>query len=1525
MTPTLSPYGQLALNATLCGPIARYFASRPSFREVAHQIIEQQWRQRRIAGPGPALLRLYRWVEGYGYYVDTLADALIERFCKGEPVWLVEGQDFLSRYPGAEFPQASMTDLQAVQVLLNECGPFLLEEYKRQLVAYWVRGPQGGPSPWSWLANYLQEQCRTAVGFERSNGTLDAQEAATAMLLALYPDPSQRAAFGNLDNTEAGLLSLDVNPRRWLDADMASTLLVERVIPEQNRTLLMLYTLSGRWYRFQSRQALARMLAYGGERRGLVPFTLHVYATRESVFLSQVRLLLEQQLTLIDTIARSIADVEEDPVRGLVWRLDEATSLLQVCEQSQRQSWLLYFSVLPAWLKEGSVEDQRIYGDALLELTLLQQRSGGQSFLYAIPPILEYARDQVRAAILLDHPQATALDVDAVEVVNRRVIASGIAVGGDFFPSGTIETVRFTLPQFALENLSALRSGTVTLGMSDGSALPGWLTLDYAKALVTRLDLGKVYPELLRRELIDDSQVLLRRQALFIDQVRLQLPLLALEKKLRGQDGLTAAGVRLVNGVFRPIRGEPDVARLRPLSFIRRKGAIPDTALNAYLIERFDIRSGPTVLYRPLHRQPLREFASRAAFFNAVCQEPELQEDVLARLNEHARAIYANGGFRQPHVVRYTPGAEFGVFEQPPPADVGTDALSGEVLEHLYSACAQELLSRAEAQSLSNSENRWIGYQELGWVMLNTLLPLLNGPVAVSAWMLQVFADLQNDLRQPQPQEAQLVLHLFNFASLLISIPHGRSVLAPDSGMPEVEAALPVIAQLVHEPASSPSGLALSQLDFSWATATQRLSNAQRESLVRFQVGLTPGQLGSEVSDGPWAGLFYYDQRWWIRLEGQVYEVQVNSDEVQMVDALGRPGPWLYRDAAGDWRIDARVRLRGGMPLNQRIERMHAANRQRIPELEARQVELLSERLALNLTIEQDARLVGDRNPPSAQSLRAYADHLRTHSELMKRVDENYVELNALEAQADFSQEHGRYLSERVTSLAQRVQVLRWQLVGSMDVSRVLQARSADVHATVELRDQHYDALMAECEKARVIVGEAISTFGEAHGICQQLGKILPRGPEWVADYKRLRGAESSLWAWKASEFSITAALIIGTERRNDLELFESIKRVRLALQMQHELESDAVFTTEERIEILDSCTQNYVMARESMAPLGGDFASEQARRWLVGLVEALRSLEHRVEEELAALIRAQAGNSEEPVPPADRQQVVIKTRSRGVVVARKHKTKAGKAEAVVPEPLVSGELARFEETAEPGVWKIIEPVTPLRNTPESPQQKGVLASLLKRSAKMLSEADRKMQKARVQARTATIAVEIEEILINQASPLEQLARQVENSLSVSNTVEDQSGRHDAALQSKALYRKAAAMREEGRQLRISIIKTQPPTSSRVAYLKSQHEIKITRPKGREPTAGRKGQDRGYLQEYVISDMAGQLLWYAHFHYASLDAGPADFIVGHLKTREQRFDRGQYRVKMEKNSRKVIQIYRSMIDKAAAAELFLNL
>lgn len=49
-----------------------------------------------------------------------------------------------------------------------------------------------------------------------------------------------------------------------------------------------------------------------------------------------------------------------------------------------------------------------------------------------------------------------------------------------------------------------------------------------------------------------------------------------------------------------------------------------------------------------------------------------------------------------------------------------------------------------------------------------------------------------------------------------------------------------------------------------------------------------------------------------------------------------------------------------------------------------------------------------------------------------------------------------------------------------------------------------------------------------------------------------------------------------------------------------------------------------------------------------------------------------------------------------------------------------------------------------------------------------------------------------------------------------------------------------------------------------------------------------KGQRKDYLEEYAISTLEGNELWFAHFHYKAMDTLAADFDVAHLKTAQQR-------------------------------------
>lgn len=102
---------------------------------------------------------------------------------------------------------------------------------------------------------------------------------------------------------------------------------------------------------------------------------------------------------------------------------------------------------------------------------------------------------------------------------------------------GQIDTQVFSLPALALQNLIALPVGIESLRQRTAQALPDWLTIDYLKSLITRADIGAAYPALIREKLLDNPQESARRQQLYCQHLRIQLPLMALQYKLRGQAG----------------------------------------------------------------------------------------------------------------------------------------------------------------------------------------------------------------------------------------------------------------------------------------------------------------------------------------------------------------------------------------------------------------------------------------------------------------------------------------------------------------------------------------------------------------------------------------------------------------------------------------------------------------------------------------------------------------------------------------------------------------------------------------------------------------------------------------------------------------------------------------------------------------------------------------------------------------------------------------------------------------------------
>ncbi|MCS5514997.1 hypothetical protein NWF32_04350 [Pseudomonas qingdaonensis] len=210
---------------------------------------------------------------------------------------------------------------------------------------------------------------------------------------------------------------------------------------------------------------------------------------------------------------------------------------------------------------------------------------------------------------------------------------------------GFVETVRLLLVDAALENLSGLPKGPMSIAHADGDEIAAWLSAEYVMTLITAVDVGANYLAVIEQAMRTDARQADERRQLFADTLRAQLPLLALEYRIRGEQGFTRQGLRCVD--YAMSTDQTDRVEVRPLTFLSGEGASPDVVDNMFV---FALPGRPErVLYRPLFEPLLREFASEAALFKAL-EEPELQASVLSWMGRDARRIYANGGFANPHL-----------------------------------------------------------------------------------------------------------------------------------------------------------------------------------------------------------------------------------------------------------------------------------------------------------------------------------------------------------------------------------------------------------------------------------------------------------------------------------------------------------------------------------------------------------------------------------------------------------------------------------------------------------------------------------------------------------------------------------------------------------------------------------------------------------------------------------------------------------------------------------------------------------
>ncbi|WLH88015.1 hypothetical protein PSH87_15155 [Pseudomonas sp. FP453] len=928
--------------------VAEHFASRPSVRSVVAGLLTEALKAQHpslnidvantsLAVPTQASTSQYALTPLLDLALEHLASGAELDFSNrfGQPCkWInTTHYNFLSVKDDASQPTLPL-DMQAVELAIRALRPNLQAAFAEALTAYWDQDafpptPNGArTSQWSWLGDTLHNTLRIA-GLQQPG--LDDLQRQTLDQVTRYPDATERTnAFGTSVAKVYALessLSKGDSHSRVLSPDLLITREVD------GRQIVLHTSAAGVVTPYDSLEAFAT--AWQRQLSEQFVFDRLDWKRVEltgPVFATQAALVLNGQLQNLEAIQLP-ANASVEALEQLFAQAS-ATAPSFIGALSPAATTLEYMARnMPAWLTQASEAERFAYRRHTLALASSVQRNHGRTFLTDIPDIRTYAEQQLDARLAAKGYKAKDLEV-----------TFKVAVGT--LGSGYIEPVKMSLVQMALENLAGLPKGQMEIRLRGQPVNDPTLAQDL-KDLISEVDIGKHYPALLEQHLAGDSAQSRERLALFAEQVPIQLAMQASELKLKGQAGLTAQGVQFVEAVTRPGAGSRQVDGLdltvRPLAFLRKPGATPDVVENMFLIEPKNVEKGPHILYRPQLSPPLQEFASRAALLSAIQQPGPLQQSILAWLPDaKTRAVYGNGGFHTPHIAHYSVFNEFDAPATPGPTTLAVDGYDaaatlardvdrGDLMKHLFNANAHSLVNLAKDQSTSDAESRWASHKELGWLLFNTLLPVLQGPGAMAGWLVQL-ASVENDIQQasetanPDPTAAMVDL-LVNVGTLL-SHTTANAVKPrplgsiPFADRPEVNVPLRRGGEAstghpatIHQAAVGTALAAVSTpFDFAFSSAGV-LTPAQRAHIQSFSVP-TPAGHATPIASGPLKGLYSIESTLHARIDNHWYRVARDLDGLFVIDEQdkARTGPPLKADTQGHWQFDTRPKLKGGMP-----------------------------------------------------------------------------------------------------------------------------------------------------------------------------------------------------------------------------------------------------------------------------------------------------------------------------------------------------------------------------------------------------------------------------------------------------------------------------------------------------------------------------------------------------------------------------------------------------------------------------------
>ncbi|WP_455929025.1 dermonecrotic toxin domain-containing protein [Pseudomonas fluorescens] len=1514
----------------------------PTTREVAANTLrlalKEQYPTLNI-DPDLAIVVTPRWrvvdgiVEPAPAHTESLTSVLAHQALSNERVAYIDGEHFLTQQPHAAVPIHLAVKIDAIGRLINELSELLFTAFQEQQLDFWNTSNGGGGPRWRTFSNTLKK----VWNITEQQG-LGEHECAMARTVFHEPDRAKRSVKDPY-KSHAYLVDVDIL-KDDLSTHVSFLDITVLVGEHENRQIILTYSLVTGYEVFESLEQFGATLP----ARLSTPerdSTLHwrLYEPDGNFFDTLACTLIELQIYAIGSYGKFASNepIEEQASLHTAARIMPSIEDLSDHQLSNIRD---IHQQLPNWLAAASDADAAAYSRHMINLAQLHTHYHGETFQDGIAPIREYARAQLQSRFLARKNGAN-LNLDNIVIVIESPV-----LWGTLLVPGAKDTTRRSLIDLALDNLTGLPTGVTTVRYNgNGSDVPAWLTYSYLKGVIEDIDIGEHYPALIKQKLLDDTAQSNHRQQLYTSHLRIQLPLLALQMKIRQQGGIDELGYRYIGAAMqadehdRSVDGQLIV--IRPLAFVPtlRPGHQQDVVANMYVIGPRAPDAGPCLLYRPLLEPALLQYPSRQNLLYAIKHNRALRESVLAWLPEAESFNYAQYVFPdtwpspwsavrvliEPATVLYMSG----------PVTLTNEEVGNDALATLFKANATAMVELAKRQSVSNVQKRWATFRHAGWQIFNAALPFMGRTLGIAAWIWQIMDDLQTAEEAANTRDSQvswtalvdIFLNVGMALALHVAVRHSQPREGVDAiklkvgtettpsetaEKPSMPAQKYIAVQHEKFPDAQLPAEHQSVLHISGALARDRSSLAT--TLDSFKV-TRPANLGEQnKTPGTYLHLYPLADKWYAPVGARWFEVKADAnDYVIIIDPKtpSRTGPVLIGNLAGQWFVDTRLRLRGA-GLRNRRRAVKVDQLKRIPKLEEQLNAFNSDSQSKQLAV-LESRPALDATPgPSTDLKRSqFISKVDTRLEEYEEAISNLMSLNTINSVPDYQRNMSGYLEKQVllTHFAIEQQSLMYR--ASLEaVSPVLDAITGIDHQNQTRGAQSLSTLNLQMIKRLEYINAHLRKLRDLGGHGAQIARdTLARLPSFTL--LELKSLEITLARYLCITEQESPAPAIVRERLDQI-----VDAAELSAESFREILGQGIGTTvDERIDILNSLVDQFTSIDQRLLDLHADHPEHLLKTPLESLLRQVSEFKQRAVQDLAQLLRDNKPQEPKPgsskAPPAPRRKI-IKTRYNGVVMGEPRQSDASLVD--IKAAMTGKVIATFHEKT-PGVWvKRQKPVA----SPPAPARVDLSTSINAGQTLLDGNPAEILKYQGYSKKPWYEPQDIQDLFNNYAKDLEDASNTIEEALTQLNLTE--SDHLSAATTKRKLAEAAKRCYQQGRETYIDMLKRQPPVAARVEWLHGQGLIKIAKSRSRV----RLKAPNDFLDEYEIRDnKTGAVLWYAHFHYNSATAPRPGFFKGHLKTREQQRLGGAHQ-RTGPNDWDVIDIHRRGISERLAQALFFS-